>query len=233
MRKPVRLVPLLALVVLLARPAAAAEPGEHAGHGDHSAHDDDATIHHRFQDAERWAERFEDPARDAWQLPDTVVARVVDRPDLVLADIGSATGYFSVRFARALPEGRVIGADVEPDMVYWLNDRARREGIPNLVSVLAAPEDPHLPARADVVFICNTIHHIDARVDYFTRLRDQTAPGARLVIVDYRPDSQMGPPHKLSPEQVTGELARAGWELSASFDDLPEQWFLVLGRSGP
>lgn len=220
---------LLALLLALAAPAAA-DPGTHPGPGsDHEG--DDATIHHRFQGAEQWAKRFEAKERDAWQLPDSVIARVVDRPDLVVADIGAATGYFAVRFARALPEGEVLGADVERDMVNYLNDRARREGIRNLVSVLAAPDDPHLPRPADVVFICNTIHHIDGRIDYFTRLRDQTTADARLVVVDYRPESEMGPPHKLAPEQVTDELTRAGWHLRASYDVLPEQWFLVFGRS--
>jgi SAM-dependent methyltransferase len=225
----------LLVALILAVPAAsgvAEEPPDHHGSGEpHAPGGDDATVHHRFEDAERWAERFEDPARDAWQLPDSVIARVVDRPDLVVADIGSATGYFAVRFARAVPEGAVIGADVEPDMVRYLNDRARAEGIPNLVSVLAAPGDPHLPRLADVVFVCNTIHHIDDRVDYFRRLREQTAPGARLVVVDYRPESEKGPPHKLEADRVTDELERAGWSLQARHDVLPEQWFLVLGRS--
>ncbi len=45
-----------------------------------------------------------------------------------IADIGSATGYFPVRFARACPDGFVIGADIEPGMIQYLNDRARREG---------------------------------------------------------------------------------------------------------
>jgi SAM-dependent methyltransferase len=227
--------PLSALLIAAFALPAAAVAEEPAGHGAGPGHggDDDATIHHRFEDAEAWAERFESADRDGWQLPDTVIARVVDRPDLVVADIGSATGYFAVRFARAVPAGAVIGADVEPDMVRFLNDRARREGIPNLVSVLAAPDDPHLPRPADLVFICNTIHHIDDRVDYFSRLREQTAPGARLAVVDYRPESEMGPPHKLEAARVIEELARAGWTLRASHDALPEQWFLVLGRSGP
>jgi len=227
--------PALALLLGLFLPAvtAAEEPSEPPADHAHGHGDDDATIHHRFENAERWAERFEAEDRDEWQHPDEVIARVVDRPDRIVADIGSATGYFAVRFARAVPEGMVIGADVEPDMVRYLNDRARAEGIPNLVSVLAAPDDPHLPRPADVVFICNTIHHIDDRVEYFRRLQEQTADDARLVVVDYKPESSMGPPHKLAAEKVVDELGQAGWTLRSSPDVLPEQWFLILGRSGP
>jgi SAM-dependent methyltransferase len=213
-----RLVAMLAAALLLA-PAAGAQ---------HGSHDDDATERRRFEDAKHWAERFESPDRDVWQLPDSVVAALVDRDDLVIADIGSATGYFPVRFARAVPRGVVIGSDIEPSMVMWLNDRARTEGLTNVTSVVAAPDDPHLPRRVDLVFICNTVHHIDDRIEYFRRLRDQLMPGGRVAIVDYRLESKRGPPHKLAPEFVEEELVAAGFEVVARHEFLPEQWFLVF-----
>jgi SAM-dependent methyltransferase len=213
--------------MMCAIPLRAQHDHEREEHGDH------ATSQHRFDDAGAWAARFEDPERDAWQLPDSVVSLLVDRADLVVADIGSATGYFPVRFARRLPRGLVIGADIEPEMVYFLNDRARREGLQNLVSVLAAADDPHFPRAVDLVFICNTYHHIDGRVAYFERLRQQLRQGARVAIVDYRLDSRRGPAHKLAPEVVAREMQAAGFELSRSYDFLPEQYFLVFRLPKP
>jgi len=213
---------ILLMLMLTLAPAVPAQETHHPGH------DDDATIHHRFENPESWAARFEDPGRDAWQLPDSVVAALVDRDDLVIADIGSATGYFPVRFARACPRGMVIGSDIEPGMVQYLNDRARHEDLPNLVSVLAAPDDPHLPRPADLVFICDTYHHIDNRLDYFGRLLTQLVPGGRVAVVDYKPESAMGPPHKLAPGIVEEELTKAGYVLEARHHMLPEQYFLVF-----
>jgi SAM-dependent methyltransferase len=210
------------LLVLTCAVAAGAQT--HHGKPNH----DDATSSHRFSDAETWANRFEDPARDAWQLPDSVVATLAVRDDLVIADIGSATGYFPIRFARACPAGQVIGADVEAEMVWYLNERSRREELPNLVSVLAAPDDPHLPTKADLVFLCNTYHHIDNRIAYFTRLKGQLRLGGRVAVVDYRPTSHRGPPHKLAMEEVATELAAAGYALVENHDFLPEQYFLVF-----
>jgi len=193
-------------------------PGHHGNH--------DATARHRFEDAAAWAERFEDPARDEWQLPDRVVGTLVTAPDLVIADVGSATGYFPVRFARAAPRGFVIGSDIEPGMVIYLNDRARTEGLDNLVSVLAGPEDPHLPRPVDLVFFCDTIHHIDARVEYLRRLTASLRPGGRVAVVDFRPESHRGPPHKLDPGTLRGEMEEAGYRLVAEHDFLPDQYFL-------
>jgi len=200
----------------------------HDAHGHAGPHGDDATMTHRFEDAEAWARRFEDPARDEWQLPGQVVEELVDRDDLVIADIGSATGYFPVRFARAVPRGQVIGADIEPGMVTYLNDRARTEGLENLVSVLAGPDDPHLPRAVDLVFICDTIHHINGRVAYLEKLRGLLRPGGRIAVVDFRPDSERGPEHKLDPVQLVSEFKRAGYRLRADFDFLPDQYFLVF-----
>ena len=216
--------PFLALFFLL--PAAAQEHDDHSGHKGH----DDATVHHRFDDAESWAKRFEDPERDAWQMPDRVVEVLIVRKDMVVADIGSATGYFPVRFARACPEGLVLGVDIEPDMVLYLNDRARREGLTNLVSTLAGADDPHLPVLADLVFICDTYHHINGRIDYFGRLQEQLTENGRVAVVDFRPSSKRGPKHKLAPEVVEKEMIEAGYRVVERYDFLPDQYFLVFER---
>jgi cyclopropane fatty-acyl-phospholipid synthase-like methyltransferase len=214
------------LAVLVISGGALAQHEDH-GHGGQRK-DDDATAHHSFDDAESWARHFEDPARDEWQMPDRIVGALVDRDDLVIVDIGSATGYFPVRFAAACPRGKVFGADVEADMVWYLNDRVRKENIPNLVSILAAPDDPHVPEPVDIVFLCNTYHHINDRIDYFTRLKEKLKAGARVAVVDFRPSSHRGPPHKLAPETIQSEMKSAGYTLARQHDFLPDQYFLVF-----
>ena len=94
----------------------------------HRPHHGDPTGR-RFKDADEWAERFEDPARDEWQRPDYVLSLMNLTPSSRVADIGSATGYFPVRFARACPEGMVYGVDVEAAMGRYLTERAERAGV--------------------------------------------------------------------------------------------------------
>lgn len=218
----------LATTFLLGRPTNAEDPKPSSHHRQHEPADDHATSQQRFEQADAWASHFEDPARDAWQLPDSIVSVLITREDLTVLDIGSATGYFPVRFARKAPQGLVFGADIEASMVFYLNDRARQEGLQNLVSILAAPDDPHLPQTVDLVFLCNTYHHIDQRLDYFERLKKQLRPNAQIAVVDFRLDSLRGPPHKLARTAVIEEMQASGYDLASEHTFLPDQYFLLF-----
>lgn len=200
---------------------------EHAEHSEHHG-----GMPHRFDDAERWAKSFEDPARDEWQKPAEVIAALKLPADARVADIGAATGYFSARLARAVPSGRVYGVDIEPDMVRYLEERARREGLSNLHAVLGAPDDPKLSDAVDLVLVVDTYHHIERRSEYFERLAARLRPGGRVAIVDYRKGQPRGPPEeaRLEPSQVTAELQAAGYHLVEELGFLPNQYFLVYGR---
>jgi SAM-dependent methyltransferase len=188
------------------------------------------THEHQFGDADKWAEVFDDPKRDGWQKPHDVIKALALKPDAVVADIGAGTGYFAVRFARMLPKGKVYAADIEPDMVRHLVQRAKREQLPNMFAVQAAPDDARLPQKVDLALLVDTYHHIDDRSRYFEKLKGALAPQGRVAIVDFTMDSEIGPPPRarVAPDQVKRELAKAGYELAGEHDFLPNQYFLVF-----
>ncbi|ADO68567.1 class I SAM-dependent methyltransferase [Stigmatella aurantiaca] len=208
-------------------------PGGHApsgeGHGGHAGAHPEGMIH-RFEKAEEWEERFEDPARDAWQKPDEVIAALALPADAQVADLGSATGYFAVRLAKAVPQGHVFGVDIEPDMARYLGARARREGLAHLTPVLGEPADSKLPRPVDLVLVVDTYHHIADRVAYFRKLQEVLTPRGRVAIIDFRKGQSMGPreEHKLAPEQVRQELEAAGYRPIEEHGFLPHQYFLVF-----
>ena len=191
------------------------------------------TVHdhqHRFSGAEKWAKIFDDPARDAWQKPDEVIRALALDPTARVADIGSGTGYFAVRLARAVPKGRVVGVDAEPDMVRYLAERAKREGLANLTAVRAGKDGPGLKEPVDLVLLVDTYHHVPNRERYFSALKKSLKPGGRLAIIDFKLDAPVGPPPaaRISPEQVRKELSRAGYQLVQEHGFLPNQYFLVF-----
>jgi SAM-dependent methyltransferase len=189
-----------------------------------------ATHQHSFSGAEHWAHVFDDPKRDAWQKPHEVIQALAPKPDAVIADIGAGTGYFALRFANMVPEGRVYGVDIEPDMVKYLAERAKREKRDNVVALAGAPDDPRLPEQADLILMVDVFHHIDDRASYFRKLRASLKPGGRIAIIDFRLDSPDGPPKaaRIAPERVIAELKGAGYALARQHGFLPNQYFLVF-----
>lgn len=189
---------------------------------------------HSFGDAQKWAKVFDDPKRDAWQKPHEVIEALALKPDAAVADIGAGTGYFSMRLAHRVPGGRIYAVDLEPDMVKYLAERARREGLKNVTAVQAKAGDPALPAKADVVLLVDVYHHIGDRQRYFRGLRDSLKPGGRVAVIDFRMDSPEGPPKsaRIAPERVKKEMEGAGYALAHEHAFLPRQYFLVF-RVGP
>jgi len=192
-----------------------------------------ATSHHSFADVEHWASVFDDPARDAWQKPAEVVKGLELRPGQTVADLGAGTGYFSRYLSAAVgPRGTVLASDTEPNMVVHLRERAEKEGTPNVVPVLASPDNPRLPAAGvDLVLVVDTFHHIDDRVTYFRALRRCLGRAGRVAIIDWhKRELPVGPPpeHKLARAQVVEEMTAAGYELGGEPDVLPYQYFLIF-----
>ncbi|HUQ75593.1 MAG TPA: class I SAM-dependent methyltransferase [Burkholderiales bacterium] len=185
---------------------------------------------HRFDDAAKWAHVFDDPKRDEWQKPHEVIGALALPQDAVVADVGAGTGYFAVRLARMLPQGKVYAVDLEADMVQHLAQRAKREKLANVIAVQSAPDDTKLPEKVDLALLVDVYHHIGDRERYFGKLKDALKPGGRIAIVDFNLDSEIGPPPRarLSPERVKRELAAAGFALAAEHDFLPNQYFLVF-----
>jgi ubiquinone/menaquinone biosynthesis C-methylase UbiE len=195
----------------------------------HSTRPDDHFAH-RFDNPGELAKTFDDPARDAWQMPSRVIDALDIGPGEVIADIGAGTGYFTVRLARSAAKPKVYAVDIEPSMIEHLRHRIAGEGLTNAVAVQASAEATNLPEPVDLALVVDTYHHIPNRVSYFTTLKRSLKPGARLAIVDFRKGSPTGPPEefRFTPGQISAELAQAGFALQTTHEFLPRQLFLVF-----
>jgi ubiquinone/menaquinone biosynthesis C-methylase UbiE len=220
--------------VFLALPAGAQHSTIPAGvsHEEHKAQMQRQADHfaHRFDNPDELAKTFDDPARDEWQMPSRVIDALQIAPGQIVADIGAGTGYFTVRLARAASKPKVYAVDIEPSMIEHLRHRITVEGLTNAIAVQAAGEGTNLPEPVDLALIVDTYHHIPNRVAYFTTLKSSLKRGARLAIVDFRKGAPTGPPEefRFTPDQISAELAIAGFSQQAIHEFLPRQIFLVF-----
>jgi predicted methyltransferase len=190
-------------------------------------------MHQLHGDPAAYIAALDDPARDAYQKPDEVMKALALRPGEVVADIGSGSGYFTLRFARAVGDaGRVYAVDISADMIRHLNHRLRDEGVRNVVPVLAEPDDPLLPdASVDRFVIVDTWHHVETQAKYIALMRRMLKPGGQVVHIDFQKrDLPVGPPPgmKIAREDLVKQMEGAGFGLVAEHSFLPYQYFLVF-----
>jgi ubiquinone/menaquinone biosynthesis C-methylase UbiE len=178
---------------------------------------------------------LEDPQRADWQKPEEVMAKLDLEPGAAVADLGAGSGYFTLRFAKAVgPQGKVYAIDVLDEMLDYIRQRAQDEGVKNIELVKGLPHDPKLPpASVDMIFICNTLHHISERPTYYPLLAKALRPGGRLVDIDfYKKPLPFGPPleMKIDKQDMIEEAKSAGFHVVQDFDFLPYQYFLIFQR---
>ena len=81
-------------------------------------------------------------------------ARARDRPDLVLADIGTGSGCIAVALACHLPQARVYATDISPQALEVAGENVRRHGLGERVLLLCGDLCAPLPEPVDLL-VCN------------------------------------------------------------------------------
>jgi ubiquinone/menaquinone biosynthesis C-methylase UbiE len=194
-------------------------------------------MHGLHRDAKAYIALLEDPRRDEYQKPHEVLAALALKPGETIADIGSGSGYFTLRFAAHVGEtGRVFAVDVDPDMVRHLNRRLRDAGVRNVQTVLAEPDDPLLPDRSvDRFVVVNTWHHIEKPAEYLALMKRMLKPGGQVVMIDFhKKELPFGPPleMKIAREDLVAQMTAHGFKLAREHAFLPHQYFLVFTPAG-
>ena len=170
--------------------------------------------------------------RSIWQKPDEVMEAIALNENDIIADIGAGRGYFSYRFADLENSGRVYAIEINEKLLKRMQKKADARYSGKLVPVLGSYEDPNIPEKVDVIFLCNTYHHIENRVNYFSNLEKYLNKNGRIVIVE--PDNLPWylftlRNHQTPATKVIDELARAGYKLIDEHDFLPVQNLLIFG----
>ena len=235
------------VLILIAAPCHAQSEGKrpthlHTGGGeskppiDCPLHDKGVAHKHTtpFGNTEKYIAFLEREDRATWQKPGAVIEALKLTGDETIADVGAGSGYFSLRFASALPRGKVYAIDVDPAMIHHIRHRVRADTIDNVEVILASPEDPKVPKDSEIVFICDVLHHVDNKSRWLEKVHGEVEKGARLVLIEYKEgDLPEGPPEwmKMSPQEVTATALGAGFtHVSTDNDLLPYQIIFVFEK---
>jgi 2-polyprenyl-3-methyl-5-hydroxy-6-metoxy-1,4-benzoquinol methylase len=99
-----------------------------------------------------------------------------------LLDVGCGLGESSVYFA--LQGAQVTMADISPGMVQTGQQIAKKYGV-EVEGIVSSAEELDVPAESyDLVYIANTIHHVQDRELLFQKIQRALKPGGRFFSFD-------------------------------------------------
>ena len=181
---------------------------------------------------------FEQPGRAKWQKPGRIVKVLGIKPGMTIADIGAGSGYFTRRFAKATgPNGKVYAVDISKDILEYLKNRAQKEGLTNISTIVGKPDNPLLPDDSvDLAFFSETTHHIGHRTEFFRKVRASLKANGRMAIIDFSPEAHgkgwcPHQPSELVPEwQIIREAEDAGFKVDRIYNFVSREYFVVFDK---
>ena len=189
-----------------------------------------------IEDFDILMQESEDPGRVTWQNPEMVISKMGNISNLVVADIGTGTGYFAVRIVKK--GGSVIGIDIDQKAIDYIEERKSElspEIANRLTTRLSYADDPRLGAsETDWVIIINTYCFIDDRINYLKKVINGLKKNGKIMIVDYKVgDIPVGPDDsiKVPITKAITEVKSAGFRiLEIDNSSLQYQYILVAQR---
>ena len=162
---------------------------------------------------------FETPDRDKKLDINRVMDLLKITPGKTVADIGAGSGWFTVRASRRVgANGTVVAEDINPHAIQYIDDRAKKEQLANVRTLLGTPDDPKLaPASNDAVLLLKVYHEIAHPVPFMRDVRASLRPGARVGVID-RNGNGSGTDHGLPQPTLEREMTEAGFRKVAMYD---------------
>lgn len=178
-------------------------------------------------------QHMNDPSRDAWQRPKEVVEKLAISTGARVADLGAGGGYFTWYLAEAVgPQGKVFAVEIDETALDIITKEIKARSSTNVTPIRAEPRDAELPEPVDLVFSCDTYHHMTDRVAYFQVLARSLTADGRVAILDFHPhgffSGLLG--HGTAKEDVRREMEAAGYRLDRDFNIMDSQHFQVFAR---
>ncbi|MFM7208783.1 MAG: class I SAM-dependent methyltransferase [Verrucomicrobiota bacterium] len=178
-----------------------------------------------------WLERTE---REREEAPSKALEMLKLAPDAVVADIGVGSGYYAFRLAPKVPKGKVIGVDIQPEMLEFLSAKSKELKVTNVEGRLGTVDGVGLPEGSiDAALMVDAYHEFSHPAEMLASIRKALRPKGRIYLLEFRaedPEVPIRALHKMSVAQARKEFEACGFKFIESRPGLPWQHLLVFER---
>lgn len=184
---------------------------------------------HKF-DAKN-ADLLDNPERAKILDPDSILEKLELTKELVIADIGCGTGFFSIPASRRVK--KVFALDIQQEMLDILNEKIKKEKITNIETILSEESSIPLSDKSiNILLMANVFHELEDRSSLLKEAKRILGLGGRLAIIDWKKiEMDFGPPlqDRLDETEVIGILNENGFTGLEKSNIGPYNYLLIFG----
>jgi ubiquinone/menaquinone biosynthesis C-methylase UbiE len=160
----------------------------------------------------RWAFTLLFPLRNLILSPKELINRMNLELEMKVLEVGPGPGYFSVPVAKFLKNGKLVLADIQPEMLGKARIRIEKRKLSNVTYYLCDGQNFELPGNHfDRIFMVTVLGEVENREQYLSEFYRMLKPGGILSVSE-----QAGDPDKLSIEETKQLAENCGFR----FDEL-------------
>jgi precorrin-6B methylase 2 len=177
-----------------------------------------------------WLER---PSRPREESTDSIVQAMQLKPNMVVADIGAGTGYYTFRVAKLVPQGKVYAVEIQKELIEMLNSKVKETNA-NVEVIRGDTLDVNLPANTiDLAFLVDVYHELSWPREIIQSISKSLKSDGKILLIEYRgedPNVRIKPLHKTTVAQLTREMLANGFVLDKRIETFPIQHFLLFRK---
>lgn len=153
------------------------------------------------------------PLRNLALSPRQVVERLHLLPQHRVLEVGCGAGYFSPALAQAVPQGELVLADIQPEMLAYAQKRLAKRPIRNTRYYLCQGTPFDFPDRSfDRIVLITVLGEIADQAAYLQEFHRLLRPDGIVSISE-----TAGDPDKLSRAQLTALMQAHQFVLTQSY----------------
>ena len=176
-----------------------------------------------------WLERS---SRANEESPNLAVDLLDLKKDMIIADFGAGTGYFTSKLARKC--SIVYAVDIQQEMLDLNAKQMRNKNINNVKFILGFTDRTGLPKNSlDLVILVDVYHELENPLEIMNDIKSSLNQTGKVALIEYRkedPTVPIKPLHKMSVEQVVKEMRQVNLKLYSNIQELPRQHMLIFSK---
>jgi ubiquinone/menaquinone biosynthesis C-methylase UbiE len=178
--------------------------------------------------------RADDPERKQWQDPEHIFSAIGLEKGMVFVDPGCGEGYFALPASRKVgPGGKVYAFDINPDAVEALREKAKSEGLDNIITHVGEAEATvECEGCANIVFFGIDLHDFRDPLQVLKNARKMLKSNGRIADLDWKAEPmEFGPPpeKRFSKEKAKDLIESAGFTILLVQDAGPFHYLILAG----